>query len=327
MERKEVSFRIQRYNPQVDRAPFYDNFKIMVEKGITILRALSHIKEQLEPRLTFRAFCQAGICGSCALRINGVSRLACTTQVWDVMHGDNPILVEPLNNLPVIRDLLVDIDPLINKLHQSRGWVVPSIPETQMGCREHTVSEEEFEVINAATDCVLCASCYSECSMSKVNPNYISPPVLLKTFRMNNDTRDCHSADRLKVISADHGLWDCTHCYRCVEHCVKNIPIMDGIHRLREETFERKLEKTAGSRHAQAFFDDIRESGRLNEMSLPIRTRGIFGCLGMLPMTLRMAAKKRTPPLFAHRIRKFKQVRELYRKLVRHSDGKQAAEQ
>ena len=322
MEQKEVSFRIQRYNPQVDRAPFYDNFKITVEKGITILRALNHIKEHLEPRLTYRAFCQAGICGSCALRINGVSKLACTTQVWDELRGDNPILVEPLNNLPVIRDLVVDIDPLMNKLHQNRCWVVPSIPDAEMGCREHVVSEEEFEVINAATDCILCAACYSECSMSRVNPSYVSPPVLLKAFRMNNDTRDCHANDRLKVICADHGLWDCTHCYRCVEHCTKKIPIMDGIHRLREETFTRGLDDSAGSRHAQAFFDDIRNSGRLKEVSLPVRTKGVLGCLRMLPMTVRMAVKKRIPPLFAHRIPGLEQVRELYRKLVRHSNGK-----
>lgn len=321
MERKEVSFRIKRYNPQVDRVPFYDNFKITVEKGITILRALNHIKEQLEPRLTYRAFCQAGICGSCALRINGVSKLACTTQVWDELHGDNPILVEPLNNLPVIRDLLVDIDPLMEKLQQNRGWVVPSIPEAEMGACEHSIREEEFEVINAATNCILCASCYSECSMSKVNPDYISPPVLLKTFRMNNDTRDCHAVERLKVVSASHGLWDCTHCYRCVEHCTKNIPIMDGIHRLREETFERGMHSSAGSRHARAFFDDIRSSGRLKEASLPLRTKGFFGCFSMLHMTVRMAVKKRIPPLLAHRIPRLEQVKELYRKLVRHAHG------
>ena len=243
MERREVSFRIYRYNPQVDRHPFYDNFKVAAERGITVLRVLNHIKENLEPRLTFRAYCQAGICGSCAVRVNGVSKLACTTQVWDELaeNGDEPILLEPLNNLEVIRDLLVDIDPLLEKLKSNSSWLTSSIPEQQMGHKEHIVSETEFEVIDSASDCILCASCYSECSMMGVNRRYISPPVLLKAFRMNNDTRETLAGERLKQVTADHGLWDCTHCYRCVEHCCKKIPIMDGIHRLREEAFERRM--------------------------------------------------------------------------------------
>jgi len=133
----------------------------------------------------------------------------------------------------------VDIDPVMEKLKDNFGWVVPSIPDEKMGCKEHNVSDEAFEVINAATDCILCGSCYSECSMMEVNQRYISPPALLKTFRINNDTRDTLGGERLQHVTADHGLWDCTHCYRCVEHCTKKIPIMDGIHRLREEAFER----------------------------------------------------------------------------------------
>lgn len=324
MERKEVAFRIQRYNPQVDRTPFYDNFKITIEKGLTVLRALNHIKEQLEPRLTFRAYCQAGICGSCAVRVNGVSKLACTTQVWDELNEDDQILIEPLNNLPVIRDLLVDVDPMIEKLRKNQGWVVPTILEEQMGCKESTVSDEQFEVINAATDCILCASCYSECSMLAVNPHYISPPVLLKTFRVNNDTRDVEGSERLKIVTSDHGLWDCTHCYRCVEHCTKNIPIMDGIHRLREETFDRRMTNSEGARHAGAFFNDIRTSGRLKESTLPLRTKGVVGSIGLVPLAMRMAAKKRVPPLFAHCIPGIERVREIYLKLIERTSGKHA---
>ncbi len=317
MERREVSFRIYRYNPQVDRHPFYDNFKVAVEKGITILRVLNYIKEHLEPRLTFRSFCQAGICGSCAVRVNGVSKLACTTQVWDELTGggEDPILVEPLNNLEVIRDLLVDVDPLMEKLKQNSSWVAPAIPEQQMGCKEHIVSEAQFEVIDSATDCILCGSCYSECSMMGVNQRYISPPVLLKAFRMNNDTRDTIGAKRLQQVTADHGLWDCTHCYRCVEHCTKKIAIMDGIHHLREEAFERQMTKSEGARHAQAFFDDIHDSGRLKEVTLPLRTKGVAGSLGMIPLALKMGFKGRTPPLLMKKIPGIKRVRELYRKL------------
>lgn len=328
MNVREVSFRIYRYNPQVDRMPFYDNFRIAVEKGITVLRALNQIKDYLEPRLTYRAFCQAGICGSCAVRVNGVSRLACTAQVWDELSEDEntPILIEPLNNLEVIRDLVVNIDPIMDKLKENYCWVKSTLPEEEFGCKEHRVREEEFEVIERATDCILCASCYSECSMMEVNRRYISPPVLLKAFRMNSDTRDSLGCDRLRQVTSGNGLWDCTHCYRCVEHCSKNIPIMDGIHRLREETFEMGMTGSEGARHAQAFFDDIRDVGRLKEISLPLRTKGVAGCLGMLPMALAMAKKRRTPPLLAKRIPGLKDVAGHYAKLkkiktARHRSG------
>jgi len=322
MERREISFRIYRYNPQVDRTPFYDNFRIAVEKGITILRALNHIKEQLEPRLTFRAFCQAGICGSCAVRINGVSRLACTTQVWDVLtgSGDDPILIEPLGNLEVIRDLVVDIDPVMDKLKRHHSWVRPAIPEEEMGRKEHIVSDGEFETINAASDCILCGSCYSECSMMEVNRDYISPPVLLKAFRMNNDTRDTLACQRLREVTTDNGLWDCAHCYKCMEHCTKKIPIMEGIHRLREEAFERGMTHSEGARHAQAFFDDIRDIGRLREVTLPLRTKGVLGSVGMVPLAIRMGLKGRKPPLMVKRIPDIERVREIYSRLEANRD-------
>ena len=330
MERREVAFRIYRYNPQVDRHHFYDNFRLAMEKGITILRALNHIKEHLEPRLSFRAFCQAGICGSCAVRINGVAMLACTTQVWDQLGDgrEHQIVIEPLQNLPVIRDLVVDIEPVMAKLKENYSWVHPALAAEEMGRKEHIVSDEQFEAINAATDCILCASCYSECSMTGVNRSYISPPVLLKAFRMNNDTRDSIGRQRLERITGDNGLWDCAHCYKCVEHCVKGITVMDGIHRLREEAFERKMTRSAGARHALAFFDDIRATGRLREATLPLRTRGMLGSLGMLPLAVRMALKGRTPPLLMKPIPGHDHVRDIYRRLensqkaVSHKDAK-----
>ena len=317
MERREVSFRIYRYNPQVDRTPFYDNFRIAVEKGITILRALNHIKEQLEPRLTFRAFCQAGICGSCAVRINGVSKLACTTQVWDELgeNGEDRILIEPLNNLEVIRDLVVDINPIMDKLKQNYSWVRPAIPQEEMGRKEHLVSDGEFEAINAATDCILCGACYSECSMMEVNRSYISPPVLVKAFRMNNDSRDTLACERLERVASDNGRWDCTHCHKCTEHCTKKIPVTDGIHRLREEAFERGMTDSEGARHARAFFDDIRDLGRLREATLPLRTKGMVRSLRMVPLAVRMGLKGRTPPLWVRPIPEIDRVSEIYSRL------------
>ncbi|NTW49651.1 MAG: 4Fe-4S dicluster domain-containing protein [Chlorobiales bacterium] len=300
-ETRTVTFRVHRYNPQIDAHPFYDNFRISVEKGITVLRALNYIKEHIDPRLSYRSFCQAGICGSCAMKINGVSKLACTTQVWDEFkncHEDGVILIEPLHSLPVLRDMVVDMDPIVEKIRDYLGWVESTMPEPEMGKREFPISEAEFKHYDHATDCILCGSCVSECTMMRVNDEYISPLVLLKSYRMQADSRDAIHEKRMDVLINKNGVWDCTHCYRCMEHCVKHIPIMDAIHHIREEAIkERGLSDTPGAKHAAAFVRDIEKKGRLVESTLPIRTNGLVWTVkNMLPMAFKMTAKGRTPP-------------------------------
>ncbi|NTU68375.1 MAG: succinate dehydrogenase/fumarate reductase iron-sulfur subunit [Chlorobiaceae bacterium] len=299
--KREVTFRVHRFNPQVDTKPYYDDYTIKLEKGITVLRALNYIKEHVDPSLTLRAFCQAGICGSCAMRINNMSKLACTTQVWDELDkAKEPgvIKVDPLRNLPLIKDLVVEMDPLVGKMQHYSNWVESTMPEEEWGKKEFLVSGEEFLKYDKATDCILCASCVSECTILRANREYVSPAVLLKSYRMNVDTRDASHDQRLADLVKDHGVWDCTHCYRCQESCVKHIPIMDAIHGIREDAIERRgVKDTSGARHAEAFMDDISKKGKLVEATLPIRTNGVGWTLkNLLPMAVKMVIKRRTPP-------------------------------
>ncbi len=301
-ERREISFRVYRFNPQVDAQPFYDTFRVTVEKGITVLRALNFIKETIEPTLSYRFFCQAGICGSCAMKVNGVSKLACTTQVWDEIDEsaeENTISIEPLANLDIVRDMVVDMDPVVAKIEKYSGWVEPKMAVADMGKKEFNISEKEFQVYDKATDCILCASCISECTILGADRRYIGPAILLKAFRMNVDSRDSIQEKRLGTLVADHGVWDCTHCYRCQEACVKDIPILDGIHTIREQAIRTRGPKdTEGSRHGYLFVDDIKSKGRLVEMTLPMRTVGLFKfALSMTkPSNIGMALKGRVPP-------------------------------
>lgn len=301
-QKKDVTFRIFRFNPQVDSKPYFDDYTIPVEKGITVLRALNYIKEHIDPSISFRAFCQAGICGSCGMRINAQSQLACTTQVWDVLpkgKDTNLIKVEPLRNFPLIKDLIVDMDPLVDKMKHYSNWVSSTMPESNMGKKEFLVAEEEFLQYDKATDCILCASCVSECTILRANKDYISPAVLLKSYRMNVDSRDAIHGQRLAELVKDHGVWDCTHCYRCQETCVKSIPIMDAIHGIREEAIAlRGMKDTSGSRHAEAFMTDIEKKGKLVEATLPVRTNGTLWTLqNLLPMAMKMLLRRRIPPL------------------------------
>ncbi|NTW48593.1 MAG: succinate dehydrogenase/fumarate reductase iron-sulfur subunit [Chlorobiales bacterium] len=250
---KVITFRVFRYNPQVDAHPYYDVFQIPVEKGITVLRALNYIKEHIEPRLSYRVFCQAGICGSCSMKINGLAKLACTAQVWDELTNcidENVIVIEPINNLPPLKDMVVDMDPLVAKLEKYYGWVEPAMAEEEMGKKEFLISEEEFRIYDKATDCILCASCISDCPKLKFDEDYISPLVLLRAFRMDVDVRDSNKQKRLEKLSEIHGVLDCRLCGRCDFMCVKNIPIMDAINHLREKVVMQMIpvDKASGKK-------------------------------------------------------------------------------
>lgn len=325
-DKREITFNVLCFNPEVDAKAYFKSYDVVLEKGITVLRALNYIKDHVDPALTLRFFCQAGICGSCAIRINGVSKLACTTQVWEeleVSKAKDTITVEPLRNFEVMRDLVVNIDPMVEKLKKYKSWVVPATKDADLGKKECTVMPEEFEPINPATDCILCAACYSECTINEgSDQKFISPLVMLRAYRMNKDTRDTVGEQRLKVLTEDHGIWDCTHCYRCVQACVKNIPIMDAIQGLREETFVRGMTNSDGARHALAFKDDTMKLGRLNEFTLPLRTLGMFGAVGQIPFAIKMGLKGRVPPLLPHKISTRKQVQTMLEEVER--DGKKS---
>jgi succinate dehydrogenase / fumarate reductase, iron-sulfur subunit len=323
--KKDVTFRVFRFNPQVDSKSYFDDYTIPVERGVTVLRSLNYIKEHIDGSVSFRAFCQAGICGSCGMRINGLSQLACTTQVWDVLAKSREpgvIKVEPLRNLPLIKDLIVDMDPLVDKMKRYSNWVDSTMPEAQMGKKEFLISEAEFHRYDKATDCILCASCVSECSILRANREYVSPAVLLKSYRMNVDSRDAIHEQRLSELVKDHGVWDCTHCYRCQESCVKSIPIMDAIHGIREDAIEsRGVKDTSGSKHAEAFMSDIEKKGKLVEATLPIRTNGVFWTLqNLLPMAVKMIMKRRTPPPppLVKSAKGIKVFREMFREMTEH---------
>lgn len=320
-----MTFRVHRFNPQIDSKPYYNDYTIKIEKGITVLRAINYIKEHLDATLTFRAFCQAGICGSCAMRINNRSMLACTTQVWDELakcREPGVIKIDPLRNLPLIKDLVVEMDPLVAKMKGYSNWVLSTMPEEEWGRKEFSVSEEDFLKYDKATDCILCASCVSECTILRANSEYVSPAVLLKSYRMNVDMRDGMHNERLATLVMDHGVWDCTHCYRCQESCVKHIPIMDAIHGIREDAILlRGAKDTSGAKHAEAFMDDIEKKGKLVEATLPIRTNGMLWTFkNLMPLAVKMIVKRRTPPppLMVRPSKGITAFREMFREMTEH---------
>ncbi len=190
-------------------------------EGVTLLACLNHIKTKIDPTLTYSHGCRSGVCGSCAVRVNGREQLMCE---YKPNEGDS---IEPIRNTRVIRDLVVDSSYLERFNTQARAWSEES--------REGSVSEEEMIRIQTQSDCILCASCYSACPVYAVNPDFIGPFALTRVWRYVNDVREISSDVKIAAVQTN-GIWDCTLCGECVSVCPQNIAPAQDIRMLRSKS-------------------------------------------------------------------------------------------
>jgi succinate dehydrogenase / fumarate reductase iron-sulfur subunit len=293
MDKREVVFRIRRFNPKKDKEPYYQEFKITVFKGMTILEALQLIKDTVDPTLAFRAFCRSAICGSCAVRVNGFPKLACKTQVFNELDKFNTdtLTIEPIGNMEVVRDLVVDWDPPIKKMEAMKPYLIPDpevVPATLD--EESKVYPEELKKFDKFTDCILCTSCYSACPMVELDDNYGGPFPLARVYRFAVDPRDAIKKERAKIGYA-YDMWNCVRCQMCADVCPKHVEPVDGIMKLRGLSIEIGMKDNPGARHVLAFYKSLLESGMLNEVLLPLRSKGIKGILENLPVGIKMILK------------------------------------
>ena len=187
-------------------------------ENVTLLSVLNHIKTKIDPTLTYSHGCRSGVCGSCAVRVNGREALMCEYKPGD---GD---LIEPIRNARVIRDLVVD-STMVERLNRAgEAWGEESANES--------VSSESMERIETQSDCILCASCYSACPVYAANPDFIGPFALTRVWRYVNDPRERRSDTKIATIQTN-GIWDCTLCGACVPVCPQAIAPMQDIKMLR----------------------------------------------------------------------------------------------
>jgi len=293
MEKREITFRIRRFNPKKDSEPYYQEFTLTVPKGMTVLEALQAIKDRFEPSLAFRAFCRSAICGSCSIKVNGFPKLACKTQVLIEAEkfGTDTITLEPLDNMEVIRDLIVDWDRPLNRLKEMKTYLIPDpkvVPQTLD--EETRVYPEELKKYDKFTDCILCTSCFSACTASQMEEGYGGPFQIARLYRFAVDKRDALKGERAKIGYA-YQMWDCVRCEKCADVCPKNVGPVDGVMRLRGISIEIGLKDNPGARHVLAFYKSLLESGMLNEVLLPLRTKGIKGVIENLPLGLKLILK------------------------------------
>jgi succinate dehydrogenase / fumarate reductase, iron-sulfur subunit len=279
----EYTLRIRRFDPQSGEAAYWDEHTVDMPETQSVLDAILQIKDEKDGSISIRCSCQQAICGSCGVRMNGKPGLACNTHLEEAAargHGIgwNPpeegqtapiITVEPMGNMPVLKDLIVDMDEVHwKKIRRVTPWLINKVPVPE---REYIVPHENMVDVTQTMACIQCGACVSDCLSMEVDPLFVGPAALAKSYRFVGDPRDAEHEPRLKDLAEDqHGMYDCTHCFNCIDACPKGVDPMSQIMRLRRKAgsdFEIK-DRNNGYRHEHAFVKNIRRNGLLHEADL-----------------------------------------------------------
>ncbi len=233
----QVTLRVFRYNPEKDKKPHYETYKLEAQPTDRVLDLLEYVKNYHDGTLSFRRSCAHGICGSDAMRINGVNRLACKVLVKDI-HGSK-ITVEPLLGLRVIKDLIVDMEPFFENYRSIMPYFVNDEPPPK---RERLQSPEERERFDDTTKCILCAACTTSCPSFWANEKYVGPAALVTAHRFIFDSRDRAAAERLKILNDQFGVYRCHTIFNCTDACPREIQITKAIGELKKAIATGKLD-------------------------------------------------------------------------------------
>jgi succinate dehydrogenase / fumarate reductase iron-sulfur subunit len=282
----EYTLRIRRFDPHSGEAAHWDEHTVDMRPRNSVLDAILQVKGEKDGSIGIRCSCQQGICGSCGVRMNGKPGLACNTHLEEAAarrggssnttaRGSTVIEVEPMGNMPVIRDLIVDMEAVHwKKIRRVTPWMIGREPVPE---REYVTPHENMVDVTQPMACIQCGACVSDCLSMEVDPLFIGPAALAKAYRFVGDPRDAQRKERLKDLSEDeHGIYDCTHCFNCVDACPKGVAPMNQIMRLRRVagSDEHIVDRNNGHRHEDSFVTLVRNYGLLHEAELLPRSYG-----------------------------------------------------
>lgn len=231
-----VTLKIFRYDMAKPEPPRWQEFQVECASESSVLDLLNDVKWHQDGSLTFRRSCNHGMCGSCAMNINGTNKLACQIRVQDL--GTDRIKVAPLPSYPVVKDLVVDMERFYENLGRVRPYFINDEPPPE---KERLQSPEEQTRVEESTTCILCGACTSSCPSFWAKEEYLGPAALLKAYRFVFDSRDRGAEDRLRAVNDAQGVWRCHTIFNCMEACPKEINITDAIGKLKTAIVNAKL--------------------------------------------------------------------------------------
>jgi succinate dehydrogenase / fumarate reductase iron-sulfur subunit len=304
----DYTLKVRRYQPETGEGPYWQQFDVQLDPDLSVLDGLLQVRDQQDGTLVVRCSCRAAICGSCGVKVNGQSTLACKTRISDAHEranrrngGAEPIVVEPMGNMPVVKDLVTDLESTHwTKIRRVTPWLLPAGEPPE---REYVVPPESMLDITQPMACIQCSACVSACLSMEADPEFIGPAALAKAYRFVGDPRDSQTRERLYDLAQDpHGIYDCTHCFACVDACPKDVAPMDQIMRLRRRAaHDHEIDDANnGRRHETAFAKIIEKKGTLDESlllqesyaqgikgKLIPKASSIKGLVGSLPTAVR----------------------------------------
>jgi succinate dehydrogenase / fumarate reductase iron-sulfur subunit len=337
----EYTLKVRRFQPETGEGPYWEEFNVDLDPSLSVLDGLLQAKDRDDGSLSVRCSCRAAICGSCGMKVNGSSTLACKTQIGEAHAAANrrgngaasspprgadedytpttrgsggtpgrgsegqsisvssgpsesedvpldqreraraeeaapdsedvpqPIVVEPMGNMPVIKDLITDMESTHwEKIRRVTPWLLPHGEPPE---REYVVEPSSMIDITQSMACIQCGACVSSCLSMEADPDFIGPAALAKAYRFVGDPRDAETKERLHDLAHDpHGIYDCTHCFSCIDACPKGVAPMDQIMRLRRRAAEQGIDDDPnhGHSHMAAFTGIIEKKGTLDEALL-----------------------------------------------------------
>jgi len=220
----QVKLKIFRYNPETDKKPYYETYKVEAEPTDRVLDLLDYVKDYIDGTLSYRRSCAHGVCGSDAIRINGVNRLACKVLVKDL--GTSKIRIEPLLGMAVHKDLIVDMEPFFDHYRSILPYLINDEPLPK---RERLQSPEERERFDDTTKCILCAACTTSCPSYWANEEYVGPAAIVNAHRFIFDSRDRAAAQRLEILNDQFGVYRCHTIFNCTLACPREIEVTKAI--------------------------------------------------------------------------------------------------
>ncbi|NBV90189.1 MAG: succinate dehydrogenase iron-sulfur subunit [Actinobacteria bacterium] len=231
-----VTVSVRRFNPEVDKESYLQDFEVEMYATDRVLDALHKIKWEQDGSLSFRRSCGHGICGSDAMRINGLNRLACKTLMKD-LDVTKPIVVEAIKGLPLEKDLIVDMEPFFAAYREVMPFLMPSGPVPE---RERIQSPEDRQRFDDSTKCILCAACTTSCPVFWTDEQYFGPQAIVGAHRFIFDSRDTGAAQRLKVLNSKEGVWRCRTTFNCTDACPRGIQITQAISEVKQAIIRAK---------------------------------------------------------------------------------------
>jgi succinate dehydrogenase / fumarate reductase iron-sulfur subunit len=245
IEKRSVHFSIFRFDPEKDGKYHYDEFDVDTLPGEVVLSALLDIQRTTDPSLSFRHSCRMAVCGSCGMVINGQQKLACKTQISSLSGSE--VVVEPLSSMPVVKDLVVDMDKFFDNMRKVKPYL---IRYSQDPAKELLQSSENRRRIDNLVDCISCGVCTTACPVFWTNHSYLGPAALVKAFRFLSDSRDEGYDEHIEHVVLDNGALTCKDAYQCTVTCPKGINPQEAIEGLRAMMIQKRVWERIHQEHA-----------------------------------------------------------------------------